>query len=68
MKKLLTLQSKLFEKGITRTRLSKETGILRWYITLALRGRYCFDEEEQLKIAKVLNEPPTQLFPELQQS
>jgi len=63
MKKLSELNTVLFEKGITRDRLSRDTGINRSYLSLAINGRWLLTDEEKIKIASALERPVTEIFP-----
>jgi len=62
MKKLVTLKSVLFENGKTLAELTRETGIPRTYLSMALNGRMVLTDEEKNVIAKNLNKTVGELF------
>ena len=58
----LKFRMKLFERGITQTRLAQETKIARGYISGSLSGRVNLSPVEKKAIADVLGCKISELF------
>lgn len=58
------LKGAIHGRGLTGRRLAAITGVPYSYITWSLSGRFILTDEQKAKIAKALDCPVEQLFPE----
>ena len=56
------LKIALFEKNTTQAELSLKTGIPRAYISLAINGKFNFNDEQKNKIADALGIAHCEIF------
>jgi len=62
MQKNAKLKTELFEKSLSQEELSRQTGIPRAYISLAINGKFNLTEDQRQKIAKTLRCDESKIF------
>ena len=60
--KNLNLKLAILEEGLTQRDLAREIGINESLVSMAIHGKFIFDDEQKSKIAQLLNRPERELF------
>ena len=64
MEKITNLKAVILEKGIKQRHIAKKSGIHECIISLISNGRYLPDKLQRTKIAKAVQMPESELFPD----
>lgn len=62
MRKNAKLKTELFERSLSQEELSRQTGIPRSYISLAINGKFNLSEDQRKKIAATLKCDESKIF------